>query len=352
MSELSSAEKINFLDRNPPTFEDHVVQRIAAEIFGLEGEFEPLFSDCDQNFRVLAARDEQYVFKIANVDEDPDVVDLQVQGLLHLERVDPGLPVPRVVRTKADEPSAWAEGPGGARHIVRVLTYLPGTDLGKVRLTPALLRNLGRAVARLDKALRGFRHPAARHELLWDLRQVPRLRPLTSHIADRPGRRRVERVLDDFISEVMPGLAELRAQVIHNDANGDNLLVALDAPDQIVGIVDFGDMIHSALANDPAVTAADLLLAGDNLEPMCEQLAGYSSLLPLEDAEIEVLYDLVLVRWAITAVIMSWRVSNSKTPDPFESSELAAAQTAMEALLTRGRGQVRTRLRGACRFRP
>ncbi len=350
MSAPSPTEKINFLDRNPPRFEDQQVQRIAAELFGLEGKFNPLASDCDQNFRVLTARDESFVFKIANVDEDPDVVDLQIQGLLHLEKVDPGLPVPRVVPGKSGEPSAWIEAPGGARHIVRVLTYLPGADLGKVALTPALLRNLGGAVARLDRALQGFCHRAARHDHLWDLRQVPRLRPLTSHITDKTGRARVEGVLDHFTTNLLPRLKRLRAQVIHNDANGDNVLVGLDAPDQIAGIVDFGDMIHSTLVNDPAVTAADLDLGGDIIGPMCELLAGYSTVLPFEDDEIDVICDLVLVRWAITAIIMSWRIGHSESPGPFESSELAAAQAGMDSLLSLGRSQVRTRLRSACRL--
>lgn len=168
MSELPPRQGIKFLDRNPPTFQEKEVERIAADLFGLEGEFKSLISERDQNF-CIQARDEQYVLKIANADEDPDVVDLQVQALLHVEKVDPNVPVPRVVRPKAEQPSTRVEGPRGAQHIARVLTYLPGTDLGKMPLTPELLRNLGSAVAQLDKALRGFCHPAARHELLWDL---------------------------------------------------------------------------------------------------------------------------------------------------------------------------------------
>ena len=349
MCAFSSAEKIRFLDANPPTFEEQIVQRAAAELFGLEGEFRPLASDCDQNFHVLTAEGEEYVLKIANLEESSEVVDLQVKGLLHLEKTAPDLPVPRVVRTTKGEPSTWLEGSGGARYILRALTYLPGTDLGKVPLTPALLRNLGSALARLDQALKGFSHPAARHDLVWDVRQVPRLRSLTSYIGDRAGRQRVEHVLDDFIAEVMPAIAQLRAQVIHSDANGDNVLVAADAPDRIAGIVDFGDMIYSTLANDPAVTAADLLLAGDNVEPMCELLAGYNTVLTLQDEEIDVLYDLVLVRWAITAVIMSWRISMSEITKSFELSELEAAQAGIETLMTHGRRQVRTWLRDACR---
>ncbi len=351
MSELFPRQEIKFLDRNPPTFPENEVRRIAADLFGLEDEFKPLISERDQNFRIQAARDEQYVLKIANVDEDPDVVDLQVQGLLHVEKVDPDVPVPRVVRTKAGEPSTWVEGLGGAQHIARVLTYLPGTDLGKMPLTPELLRNLGSAVAQLGKALRGFCHPAARHELLWDLQQAPRMRAYTSSIAGKADRQRVERVLDDFIANVLPGLAHLRAQIIHHDANGDNVVVSPDMPDQIVGIVDFGDMIHTALAADPAVTAADLLMGGDIIGPMCEILAGYDAVLPLEDEEIDVLYDLVLARCALTAVIIAWRNSVPNGPGYLESYG-PVAHAAIEMLLTLGRAQVRARLRNACRFPP
>ena len=110
-------------------------------------------------------------------------------------------------------------------------------------------------------------------------------------------------------------------------------------------------MIHTALAADPAVTAADLLMGGDIVGPMCELLAGYDAVLPLEDEEIDVLYDLVLARCALTAVIIAWR--NSKPGGPgYLGSYGPAAHAAIETLLTLGRAQVRARLRDACRFPP
>jgi 4-aminobutyrate aminotransferase-like enzyme len=186
---------------------------------------------------------------------------------------------------------------------------------------------------------------------LWDLQQAARLRAHTSHIADKADRMRVELVLDDFIGDVVPGLARLRAQVIHNDANGDNVVIAPDAPDRIAGIVDFGDMIHTALATDPAVTAADLLSVDDMIEPMCELIAGYDAVLPLEDEEIDVLYDLALARCALTAVIIAWRNSASGGPGYLESYG-PHAHAKIETLLTLGRAQVRAQLRDACRFPP
>jgi len=351
MNEPLRPQQIKFLDRSPPTFEENAVRRIAAELYGLEGEFKPLVSERDQNFRISAAQNKQYILKVANVDEDPSVVDLQIQSLLHVAKLDPDMPVPRVVCTKEGEPSTWVDAVGGARHNVRVLTYLPGTNLGNMQLTPALLRNLGGAIARLNKAWRGFFHPAARHELLWDLRQAPRMRLHTSHIADTADRMRVERVLDEFIANVLPGLARLRAQIVHYDANGDNVLVSAHAPDQIAGIVDFGDIIHTALAADPAVTAADLLTGEDIVGPMCELLAGYDRVLPLEDEEIDVLYDLVLARRALTAVIIAWRNSVPNGSGYLESYG-PTSHAAIETLLTLGRAQVRARLRDACRFPP
>jgi 4-aminobutyrate aminotransferase-like enzyme len=350
MSEPPARQEIKFLERNPPTFPEREVRQIAEDLFGLEGEFKPLVSERDQNFRIQAV-DEQYVLKISNVDEDPDVVDLQVQALLHIERIDPNVPVPRVVRTKAGQASTWVKGSGGDEHNIRILTYLPGSDLGKASLTHELLRNLGKAVAQLGKALRGFCHPAARHELLWDLQQAPRMRAYTSTIQGKADRQRVERVLDDFIANVLPGLAHLRGQIIHHDANGDNVVVSPDAPTEIAGIIDFGDMIHSALAADPAVTAADLLMGGDIVEPMCELVAGYDTVLPLEDEEIDVLYDLVLIRCALTAVIIAWRNSLPNGPGYLDSYG-PVAHGAIERLLTLGRPHVRTKLRKACRFPP
>src|SRR5262249_27433231 len=47
----------------------------------------------DQNFRITTATAERFILKIANRDEDLGVVDLQVRGLLHVERIDPSLQV-------------------------------------------------------------------------------------------------------------------------------------------------------------------------------------------------------------------------------------------------------------------
>ena len=159
--------------------------------------------------------------KIANAEEeDPGVLSFQTEALRYIRQQDESLPVPRVVLTKAGEPFTRVED-----HLVRVVTFLPGMLLEKAEQTTVTWHNVGQFMARTDLALRGFFHPQARHELLWDVTQCGQLRPHTAHIADVQARANVEQILDGMESHVLPALRQLRHQVIHNDGHGENVLV-------------------------------------------------------------------------------------------------------------------------------
>src|SRR5262249_2969704 len=150
---------------------------------------------------------------------------------------------------------------------------------------------------RLGRALRGFFHPAADYEILWDLTHALKLRPLLAHLGD-PGRRaQLERVLDRFEARVAPALPGLRAQVIHADMSLDN--AQFDDALRVSGIVDFGDMTHAPLVCDLAVAVADALHGRDDAIAAAEtMIGGYASVTPLEDEEAELLAELVAARLA------------------------------------------------------
>ena len=74
------------------------------------------------------------------------------------------------------------DGPLRGR-VVHVLSYLDGRLLRSVATDPPLRRALGGTLAELGRALRGFDDPLVRRPLLWDLAQLPQLRPL---VAERP----------------------------------------------------------------------------------------------------------------------------------------------------------------------
>ena len=88
-------------------------------------------------------------------------------------------------------------------------------------------------------------------------------------------------MLDRFDDRVAPRLRMLRAQVVHNDLAPTNVLV--DDEWRVTGITDFGDMTHTALVCDVAVTAADLVPdRPDRMDLAVEVVAGYHCLTPLE----------------------------------------------------------------------
>ena len=124
----------------------------------------------------------------------------------------------------------------------------PGSDLDD-----RALRAYGETLARLGIALRGFFHPRAGRSFLWDTKNALGLRPLVPSIPDPRHRAIVDGLLDRYEQRVTPAWPRLRSQVIHGDFALDNAL--LDDRDRVVGIIDFGDIVHSALATDLASLA-------------------------------------------------------------------------------------------------
>ena len=116
--------------------------------------------------------------------------------------------------------------------------------------------------------------------------------------------------LAHFDTAVSPRLEDLRTQVVHNDLNPSNMLVAADDASRLTGVIDFGDMVYTQLVNDVAVAAAYFCrLEDDPYREVVEFLAAYSATLPLTSAEIDILPDMILTRHLTTVMITHWRAS-------------------------------------------
>ncbi len=284
------------LEATPPRFSADDVARIAAELFGLDGAVTDLGSERDQTF-LVEGQAGAGVVKISNLGEQAATLDFEAETILRIARVDTELPVarPRVASDAAGAAAyrATVDGPDGT-HFVRLFERMEGRRGTAARdLSDAAVRAYGETHARLNLALRGFFHPAAGRELLWDLAHAARLRPHVAEIADRERRRLVEAVLDRYEARVAPRWPRLRAQVVHGDLNLDNVL--LDDQGRISGIVDFGDAVHTAQVADFAVALASLMRGRPRDEVFrVARIAtdGYAARLPLEPKELELLGDL------------------------------------------------------------
>jgi 4-aminobutyrate aminotransferase-like enzyme/Ser/Thr protein kinase RdoA (MazF antagonist) len=288
---VAVTESLNVLETSPPRFTAEVVAAIAADLFDLRGEVRDLGSERDQTFLVGDG-----VLKISNTGEDPGVLDLEAKALAHIERVDPDLPIARQLGSGARE-----------GHLVRLFERMPGRS-GARDLDEDAVAAFAETNGRLTLALRGFFHPAAGRDLLWNPGQAARLRPLVASIPEAGRRVIVARVLDRYEERVLPRLAHLPAQVVHGDFTLDNVLV--DELGRVSGITDFGDLGFGTRAGDLAIDLCSILRVGGEESFRIARIAidGYQSRIPLEAKELSLLGDLVLARLAALVAISAWRV--------------------------------------------
>jgi 4-aminobutyrate aminotransferase-like enzyme len=325
--------------------------QVLRDGFGIEGSLAPLAGERDQNFRVDAGAGRRFLFKISNPADDHSIVDMQAAALHHIERVDPDLPVMRALPTAAGSPWVEVPGPAGQSYLARLFTFLPGQVTPASALTTQAIWSFGQMTARLGRALRGFFHPAADYEILWDITHALKLRPLLTHISDGQRRAQVERVLDRFEARAAPVLPGLRAQVIHSDMSLDNVLLGDDL--RVSGIVDFGDMTHAALVCDLAVAVADVLHGRDDaIEAADAIIGGYVSVTPLEDEEAGLLADLVAARLATEVAVTAWRKGLYPGNAAYSVSGEPGARSFLDSIEAVGMDTVARRFREASRLLP
>jgi Ser/Thr protein kinase RdoA (MazF antagonist) len=207
-------------------------------------------------------------------------------------------------------------------------------------------------LGRLDEALLGFSHPAARRDFHWDLRRAATtIAELLEHIDAAADRALAERCLERFTSDVEPRLPELRVSVIHNDANDYNVLVSDEsAPSRTVaGIIDFGDMVESCTVFDLAVGTA--YAAFDKADPVTAGghiIAGYHGSFPLRDVEVELLYDLIVARLCLSVSLSAYQRKQNPENDYLTVSEASAWET-LRLLSAADPDAATTTFRNACK---
>ena len=317
--------------------------------FGLTGELDRLPGEADDNFALRTRDGRRYVVKVAHARADPRVVSLQVRVLQHLEAAAGELPVPRVVPSLDGPPwAAIADGPLRGR-LVHVTTYLDGQLLRSVPASAALRRKVGETLASLGRALRAFDDPLVHRPLLWDIAQLPRLRPLLAELPPGPATGRLDEQLTRFTAEVAPRLAAQRTQLVHNDFSPDNVLISADAS-RVCGIIDFGDLTVTALVNDAAVAAANLLSAEtDFLRPALDLISGYHATTPLTVGELDLLPDLMLARIVARLVISEWRAVRFPENRGYILRNTAQARAHLSRLRTIEVDEITARVHDACR---
>ena len=288
----------------PPLIGIAEAERIALELYGLAVSTERMSGERDANFHARTADGADYVLKILRGPPELPASDCQVQVLRHLAEQDPTLPIPKVCPTLKGAELGRVERDEGPLSAC-LLTYLPGELLADSSPGPAELQQVGTLLARVDRALRGFFHPALAQHIAWDVRRLPELIQFAPYIEWPDVRRDVEETAAT-VRGLLPALRGLRHQAIHGDCHASNLLMSRAGA--VSGILDFGDLIHAPLIQEVAVSMAELLI--DDIAPVdtaSALLAGYAAAETVTAADIDVLFDLIAGRHAVSILVHAWR---------------------------------------------
>jgi Ser/Thr protein kinase RdoA (MazF antagonist) len=285
--------------------------------WGIEGELDDLPSERDRNFLVRdQVGDPAIVFKLANLEEDLAFLECQHQAMTCLSRA--GVPVQRIVPARNGREVVGLGDPGPPWS--RALGWLPGRTLASIEAPqPGLWNDLGTVMGRTASALVDFDHPAARRTFQWDVVQAEAVIAGGVDAVSEPARHRLlEEVLDRLRHDLAPRLAGLRRSTIQNDANDHNVLVD-ETGSRVVGLLDFGDMVHSVTAQEAAVACAyAMLAAADPRDVMRKIVAGFDSTCHLTADELDAMPSLILARLG-ASVAISAHQAGLAPDDPYLS---------------------------------
>lgn len=161
-------------------------------------------------------------------------------------------------------------------------------------------------MGQFSQAMQAYTHPAAhRPDDPWNLDNVIVCNAYLQEVCDENVRARIERFYEMYEKNVLPRLHDFRKSVIHADANEHNLLVSVDRPTQVAGLIDFGEIQYGTHINELAITLAYALLGEDEFESAARRIIrGYTQVYLLEAGELDALLDLMGMR-LVQIIIMT-----------------------------------------------
>ncbi|MGK0300065.1 MAG: 4-aminobutyrate aminotransferase-like enzyme/Ser/Thr protein kinase RdoA (MazF antagonist) [Planctomycetota bacterium] len=325
---------------------ESILLQLLEREHGLTGQLTPLPGEHDANLR-LTDGDRSWLVKVGTADSDRELIDMQVAAFEHAAQQPRTWSLPVVVRTGAGVAVAEVETTDGSRPLW-ITTWVEGQLFAELPFVDgALCQQLGHALGEFASALKDFSHPKAQRKLKWDLRQSAWIEAHIDELDDASLRQIVADAYAGFEAIATP-LAAAPASVIHNDANDYNVLVAGNANERSIGLIDLGDMCHTAIVGEVAIAAtyaamhlADPLLAIDQV------VAGFHASHALSERELALIVPLIKTRLAVSIINASVQ-QRLRPDDPYVTISQAGATKLLRFLHGRDEQVACERLRSAC----
>lgn len=290
-------------------FTEQDIEQLAKEQYQLTAAAKELNGYDELNFLLTDDAGKKYIFKIATDEHGYDFLDAQVKIINHLAASNVSNKFQQFVLNTNGQTLTTIER-NGRNYYLRILSFLEGTFLvDATQYSDELFLNLGKLLGEMDKALQNFSHLAMHREYVWDIANSLDAETNLLCIREHEKRRIAAYFLMQFREEVAPLQHQLRKAYIHNDANDYNVLVH---ENDVVGLIDFGDMVYSHLINNVAVACTYAMFQqNDVLNAAVHVVKGYHQQYPLTEKELSVLYYLIAGRLCISVSRSAFNASQS-----------------------------------------
>ena len=274
------------------------IENWVANYYGIEVKASVLNGYDELNFLLVEKSGKKNILKVSNSSHDYFFLEAQVKILQHLAKTDIAAQFQTYTLNKKGE-TLTEIIVDEQTYCIRILSFLEGSFWVE---TPtknnALFENLGTFLGKMDKSLQSFKHPGMHRHYTWDISTARDANYKMSYIKDAAKKRIADYFMLQFETEVLPTFSSYRQAYTHNDANDYNVLVEGDA---IAGLIDFGDMVYTALINNVAVASTYAMLhQSDPLAAAILVVKGYHSAYALEEKELSILYYLIAARLCIS----------------------------------------------------
>ncbi|MGW0159139.1 aminotransferase [Mycobacterium sp. NPDC003323] len=293
----------NFLEQPalpaPQITEDQATELLATH-YAFRKAVRSLGSQQDCNFTVIEEGVPVAVLKIANPAFTEPELTAQDAAAELIARAEPDLRVAVPLDTADGQKFAVAADGSGAGQI-RLLPYLSGGTLNeRGHLPPPAVAALGDIAGRVSRALAGFDHPGLDRIVQWDLRYGNKVvDELLAHVPRRHAE--IAAAAHAAWDRITAVAGDLPQQAVHLDLTDANVIVGPSgAPD---GVIDFGDLSRTWAVSEIAITLSSVLgHAGNDAMSILPGLKAFHALRPLQAAEAEALWPLLVLRTAVLIV--------------------------------------------------
>ena len=188
-----------------------------------------------------------------------------------------------------------------------VLDFIVGKEAYQQSMTDQLVTTIGQEVGRIDNLLRYFlpSDPSykPRQNYEWDLKHFDRLAEYLPFVTSKETRERLTAMLQRF-NDIKSTLSALPSGFIHNDINQGNVLIH---DGELAAILDFSDMVQSPYIQNIAIAIAYFCFMYDFQPQRADiMLNAYRKEHDLSSEELELLYELIPLRFAMRILIHSY----------------------------------------------